>query len=210
MRVKPGWVSENMSISIKTLVIDNYDSFTYNLVHLLGELGASTHVVRNDKITLDEIATMAPQAIVLSPGPCTPSEAGICVDLVKRFSASIPIFGVCLGMQSIAQAFGGKVIASPTLMHGKVSPINHTGKGIFTAIETPFEATRYHSLCVSEQDMPDCLEITAQTSDGVVMGLQHQQNPTVGVQFHPESIASEHGHELLQNFLTLAQNFNTG
>ncbi|HHB82704.1 MAG TPA: aminodeoxychorismate/anthranilate synthase component II [Devosia sp.] len=195
--------------SLNTLVIDNYDSFTYNLVHYLGDLGAATQVVRNDKITLDEIAAMAPEAIILSPGPCTPSQAGICVDLVKRFSGEMPIFGVCLGLQSIAQAFGGIVGASPTLMHGKVSPISHTGKGVFSDIKSPFNATRYHSLSVSTNGLPACLEVTAQTDDGVIMGLQHVSAPTFGVQFHPESIASEHGHDILQNFLTSAQEFTS-
>ncbi|MCF6301986.1 MAG: aminodeoxychorismate/anthranilate synthase component II [Devosiaceae bacterium] len=197
-----------MGKSLDTLVIDNYDSFTYNLVHYLGDLGAKTQVVRNDKISLEEIDTLAPEAIILSPGPCTPSEAGICVDLVGRFSGKIPIFGVCLGLQSIAQAFGGIVDASPTLMHGKISPISHTGKGVFEAIKSPFDATRYHSLCVLKQGLPDCLEITAQTADGVIMGLSHVSDPTHGVQFHPESIASEHGHDILRNFLKLAQEFS--
>ena len=190
------------------LVIDNYDSFTYNLVHLLGELGVSPKAVRNDKITLDEIAEIAPQAIVLSPGPCTPSEAGICLELVKKFHGQIPLFGVCLGLQSIAQAFGGKIIASPTLMHGKLSPVSHVGTGIFQGIAADFDATRYHSLCVSRTELPDCFEITAETGDGVIMGLSHKTGPTHGVQFHPESIASEHGHALLQNFLNIASAFN--
>ena len=190
------------------LVIDNYDSFTYNLVHYIGELGEKTHVVRNDRIGLDEIDRMKPRAIILSPGPCTPSQAGICVDLVKKFSPTFPIFGVCLGLQSIAEAFGGKVIASPTLMHGKVSPITHQGKGVFSDIPVPFNATRYHSLCVSETDLPAPLEITATSPDGVIMGLAHKTNPTHGVQFHPESIASEHGHQILRNFLKIAESFN--
>lgn len=191
-----------------TLVIDNYDSFTYNLVHYLGELGAQTEVVRNDKITIDQILDMSPEAIVLSPGPCTPSEAGICVELVQNFSGKFPIFGVCLGLQSIAQAFGGTVGSSPTLMHGKVSEISHTGAGIFQQIPSPFKATRYHSLSVARGDLPPCLTITAETDDGVIMGLQHATHPTFGVQFHPESIASEHGHDILQNYLALADEFN--
>ncbi len=193
---------------MRILVIDNYDSFTYNLVHFLGELGASSQVVRNDRITLDEIEKMSPEATVLSPGPCTPSEAGICVELIRRFHEEIPIFGVCLGLQSIAQALGGKVVSSPTLMHGKVSAISHTAKGVFSGIKTPFEATRYHSLCVAEAGLPDVLEITARTDDGVIMGLQHRTCPVHGVQFHPESIASEHGHDILHNFLKLAERFN--
>ncbi len=192
----------------RVLVIDNYDSFTYNLVHYIGELGAQTHVVRNDKITLDEIEQIAPSAIVLSPGPCTPSEAGMCVALVKRFSVSVPLFGVCLGMQSIAEAFGGDVISSPSLMHGKVSPISHDGSGVFIDVPSPFQGTRYHSLCVSKTDLPADLGVTATSPDGVIMGLAHSQNPTHGVQFHPESIASEHGHQILKNFLQIAEKFN--
>lgn len=196
------------SVSAPVLVIDNYDSFTYNLVHYIGELGAKTHVVRNDKITLEQIEQLAPSSIVLSPGPCTPSEAGICVELVKHFSPNIPIFGVCLGLQSIAEAFGGKIISSPSLMHGKVSPISHDNSGVFINIPSPFQATRYHSLCVSETGWPDELGVTATSPDGVIMGLAHVQNPTHGVQFHPESIASEHGHQILKNFLQIAEQFN--
>ncbi len=193
---------------MRTLVIDNYDSFTYNLVHYLGELGAQTEVVRNDKITIEQIAHMKPEAIVLSPGPCTPSEAGICVELVQNFSGKFPIFGVCLGLQSIAQAFGGIVGSSPTLMHGKVSEITHIGMGVFQQIPSPFKATRYHSLSVARDDLPQCLTVTAETGDGVIMGLQHETHPTFGVQFHPESIASEYGHDILQNYLALAGEFN--
>ena len=189
----------------RTLVIDNYDSFTYNLVHFLGELGADIIVRRNDKITLDEIAVMAPGAIVLSPGPCTPNEAGICLALIDRFKADIPVLGVCLGHQAIGQAMGGDVIRAPELMHGKTSRINHTGKGVFRGLNSGFEATRYHSLTVKPETFPDVLEVTATTDDGVIMGLQHKSLPVHGVQFHPESIASENGHALLQNFLNIAR-----
>lgn len=192
----------------KTLVIDNYDSFTYNLVHFLGELGAEIDVVRNDKITLDEIAARAPEAIVLSPGPCTPNEAGICLALIDRFQAEIPILGVCLGHQAIGQALGGEVIRAPHLVHGKTSRINHTGKGLFLGLNSAFEATRYHSLIVAPETLPKSLEITATTDDGLIMGMQHKSLPLHGVQFHPESIASEYGHALLQNFLNLARAFN--
>ena len=192
----------------RTLVIDNYDSFTYNLVHFLGELGAETTVHRNDKITLDEIALMAPEAIVLSPGPCTPNEAGICLALIERFKAEVPILGVCLGHQAIGQALGGDVIRAPHLVHGKTSRINHTGKGLFRGLNNDFEATRYHSLIVKQDTLPDALEVTATTDDGLIMGMQHRSLPVHGVQFHPESIASENGHALLQNFLNLARDFN--
>lgn len=196
--------------TLNVLVIDNYDSFTYNLVHFLGELGAELTVRRNDKITLDEIAEMAPDAIVLSPGPCTPNEAGICLSLVERFKTEIPIFGVCLGMQSIGQAFGSNIVGAPYLMHGKVSKINHTGTGVFHGLNAGFEATRYHSLAVQRDTLPDELEITASTDDGLIMGLQHKHYPVHGVQFHPESIASENGHAILQNFLKIARDFNLG
>ena len=192
----------------RTLVIDNYDSFTYNLVHFLGELGADVTVVRNDKITLDEIAAMAPEAIVLSPGPCTPNEAGICLALIERFKGETPILGVCLGHQAIGQAMGGDVIRAPHLVHGKTSKINHTGKGLFRGLNSGFEATRYHSLIVQQDTLPDVLEVTATTDDGLIMGMQHKSLPVHGVQFHPESIASENGHALLQNFLNLARDFN--
>jgi len=192
----------------KTLVIDNYDSFTYNLVHFLGELGADIEVVRNDKITLDEIAARAPVAIVLSPGPKTPTEAGICLAVIDRFKGEIPILGVCLGHQAIGQAMGGDVIRAPHLVHGKTSKINHTGKGLFRGLNSGFEATRYHSLIVKPETLPDTLEVTATTDDGLIMGMQHKTLPVYGVQFHPESIASENGHALLQNFLNLARDFN--
>ena len=192
----------------KTLVIDNYDSFTYNLVHYLGELGATMIVRRNDKITLEEIAAMAPDAIVLSPGPKTPTEAGICLAVIERFKAEIPMLGVCLGHQAMGQAMGGDVIRAPHLVHGKTSKINHTGKGIFRGLNAGFEATRYHSLIVRQETLPDVLEVTATTDDGLIMGMQHKTLPMHGVQFHPESIASENGHALLQNFLNIARDFN--
>ncbi len=192
---------------MRLLVIDNYDSFTYNLVHYVGELGAEPVVVRNDKITLDEIAAMAPEGIVLSPGPCTPNEAGICLALIDRFKADTPILGVCLGHQAIGQAMGGDVIRAPQLMHGKTSKIKHTGKGLFRGLNSGFEATRYHSLIVQRETLPADLEITASTDDGLIMGLQHTRYPLHGVQFHPESIASENGHALLQNFLNITRDF---
>ena len=192
---------------MKLLVIDNYDSFTYNLVHFLGELGADSEVFRNDKITLDEIAAMAPEGIVLSPGPGTPQQAGICLALIDRFKATTPILGVCLGHQAIGEALGGDVIRAPQLMHGKTSKINHTGKGLFRGLNSGFEATRYHSLIVKPETLPKDLEITASTDDGLIMGLQHKSFPLHGVQFHPESIASENGHALLQNFLNLSRDF---
>lgn len=186
------------------ILIDNYDSFTWNLVHYLGELGATTVVHRNDKISVGQVISAKPEAIVLSPGPCTPNEAGICLELIERAASDIPIFGVCLGHQSIGQAFGGDVVRAPSLMHGKLSTIKHTGRGVFTDIPDEFEATRYHSLTIEPDSLPDCLEVTAQTDDGVIMGMQHKELPVHGVQFHPESIASEHGHKLLRNFLSLA------
>jgi anthranilate synthase component 2 len=186
------------------LLIDNYDSFTYNLVHYLGELGAVADVVRNDQITVAAALKLKPKAIVLSPGPCTPNEAGICLELIARAGPKIPLLGVCLGHQAIGQAYGGKVVRAPAPMHGKLSAIRATGKGIFQGIPPRFEVTRYHSLIVERATLPDCLEITAETDDGIIMGLQHRVHPVHGVQFHPESIASEHGHELLANFLALA------
>ncbi len=193
---------------MRLLVIDNYDSFTYNLVHFLGELGAEPVVFRNDKITLDQIDAISPEAIVLSPGPCTPNEAGICLQLIDRFAPTIPILGVCLGHQALGQAMGGEVIRAPQLMHGKTSRINHTGKGLFRGLNAGFEATRYHSLVVKRDTLPRELEVTASTDDGLIMGMQHHLFPSHGVQFHPESIASENGHALLQNFLNLARDFN--
>jgi anthranilate synthase component 2 len=183
------------------ILIDNYDSFTYNLFHYLGELGARLEVHRNDKITVDEVMAKHPQGIILSPGPCTPDTAGICLDLIKRASGKIPIFGVCLGHQAIGQVFGGKVIRAPKPMHGKLSKVHHTGKGVFRDVPNDFNATRYHSLTVEPETFPSELEITAQSEDGVIQGLQHKTLPIFGVQFHPESIASEHGHKILANFL---------
>jgi len=182
------------------LVIDNYDSFTYNLVQYLGELGQLPQVHRNDQISLDEIEVMSPSHILISPGPCTPNEAGISVDTVRKFSGRIPILGVCLGHQSIAAAFGGNIIRAPRLMHGKVSDIQHKEEGILAGIPSPFTATRYHSLIV-EEPMPTCLKRTAWTAEGELMGLAHESHPTFGLQFHPESILTEHGHRLLENFL---------
>ena len=186
------------------LVIDNYDSFTYNLVHYLNALGAETHVVRNDAIGVREALGMRPQGVLLSPGPKTPNEAGICLALLEAAPADLPIFGVCLGHQAIGQAYGGKVIHAQALMHGKISPIRHTGQGVFRGLKNPFNATRYHSLSVRREDLPADLEVTAWTDDGEIMGFQHKTRPVHGVQFHPESIATECGHELLANFLQIA------
>jgi len=186
------------------LVIDNYDSFTYNLVQYFGELGASLLVKRNDEISLDEIERLNPERICISPGPCTPREAGISNDVLRRFAPSRPIFGVCLGHQCMGDVFGGEVIRAPRLMHGKTSMIHHDGKGVFKGLSNPFEATRYHSLIVREESLPACLEITARTPEQEIMGLRHREFPTHGVQFHPESIATEGGHKLLGNFLELA------
>jgi anthranilate synthase component II len=186
------------------LLIDNYDSFTYNLVHFLGELGAPCEVHRNDKITTDEVLKKKPKAIVLSPGPCTPNEAGICLDLIAKAGPKIPLLGVCLGHQSIGQVYGGKVIRAPEPLHGKLSTIHHFDKSVFKGLPERFQVTRYHSLIVEKKSLPDCLDITAETDDGIIMGLMHKTHPVHGVQFHPESIASEQGHALLANFLTLA------
>ena len=183
------------------LVIDNYDSFTFNLVQYLGELGAELIVKRNDEITLEEIAELDPDKIVISPGPCTPREAGISVDLVKRFAGEIPILGVCLGHQSIGEAFGGKVVRAPYLMHGKTSAVHHDGKSLFAGIDQDFIATRYHSLIVERESLPEELEITAETADGLIMGLRHREHAVEGLQFHPESILTEPGKRLLKNFL---------
>ncbi|MFN3350791.1 anthranilate synthase component II [Pseudorhodoplanes sp.] len=190
------------------LLIDNYDSFTFNLVHYLGGLGADMCVCRNDSLTPDEALALKPEAIVLSPGPCTPNEAGICLDLIKKAKDTIPILGVCLGHQAIGQAFGGEVVRAPSPVHGKVSDIRHQGRSVFRGINGPFKATRYHSLVVRRDTMPDDLDVTAETADGLVMGLAHQSLPLHGVQFHPESIASEHGHLILKNFLDLAAAWN--
>ena len=186
------------------LVIDNYDSFTYNLVHYVNELGAETLVRRNDKISVQDALAMAPEAVLLSPGPCTPDEAGICLPLLRAAPATLPILGVCLGHQAIGQAYGGEVIRAQSLMHGKTSKIHHNGKGIFKGLPDGFTGTRYHSLSVRKDTLPPELEITAWTEDGEIMGFQHRERPVHGVQFHPESIATEYGHELLANFLDLA------
>ena len=187
------------------LLIDNYDSFTYNLFHFLGELGAALVVKRNDAVTVDEAMAMAPQGIILSPGPCDPDRAGICLELVAAAAAArIPLLGVCLGHQAIGQAFGGRVVRAPAPMHGKMSAVHHHGDSVFRDLPTPFAATRYHSLLVDRPSLPHDLAVTAETEDGLIMGLAHRQLPIHGVQFHPESIASEHGHRLLGNFLHLA------
>ena len=186
------------------LVIDNYDSFTYNLVHYLNELGAETLVYRNDALSVEEALGLQPQGVLLSPGPCTPNEAGICLDLLAAAPDDLPILGVCLGHQSIGQAYGGQVVRAKAIMHGKTSPIEHTGKGIFEGLPNPVTATRYHSLSVEPSTMPAVLEVTAWTEDGEVMGFQHKTKPVHGVQFHPESIATEGGHAMLANFLKLA------
>ena len=186
------------------LLIDNYDSFTYNLYHFLGELGAQVEVRRNDDISAEEALAMAPQGIVISPGPCDPDRAGICLDLVRAATGRVPLLGVCLGHQAIGQAYGGKVVRSPLCMHGKLSDVRHTGAGIFAGLPSPFQATRYHSLQLARESLPGCLEITAEADDGLIMGIQHTELPVFGVQFHPESIASERGHALLGNFLAIA------
>ena len=188
------------------LMIDNYDSFTYNLVQYFGELGADVRVYRNDQIDLDEIAALAPKHIVVSPGPCSPHEAGISVEAIRRFAGEIPILGVCLGHQSIGEAFGGRIVHAGHVMHGKTSMIHHTGQGVFAGLENPFEATRYHSLVIEQTSMPDCLEVIAwtETPEGErdeIMGVRHREHAVEGVQFHPESILTRHGHDLLRNFL---------
>ncbi len=188
------------------LMIDNYDSFTYNVVQYLGELGADIKVVRNDEITVDEVETLAPEKIVISPGPCTPNEAGISVAVIERFAGKIPLLGICLGHQSIGQAFGGDIVRARQVMHGKTSPIYHADKGVFRGLSNPYQATRYHSLVIDKNTLPDCLEITAwtQTEDGEldeIMGVRHKTLDVEGVQFHPESILTDHGHDLLRNFL---------
>ena len=185
------------------ILIDNYDSFTYNLWHYLGELGASAVVHRNDRISVDDLQALDPEAIVISPGPCDPDRAGICLELIARMGNATPIFGVCLGHQAIGQAFGGRIERAPAPMHGKVSAIEHDGRGVFLGLPSPLRATRYHSLTIAPDSMPECLEVTAWTDDGVVMGVRHKELPLHGVQFHPESIESEHGHEILKNFLAL-------
>ncbi|WP_409433683.1 anthranilate synthase component II [Litorimonas sp. RW-G-Af-16] len=186
------------------LVIDNYDSFTYNLVHYAQELGAETHVIRNDDMGVGQALLLKPQAVLLSPGPKTPNEAGICLDLIAKAPNDLPILGICLGQQSIGQAFGGKVIRAKQIMHGKISPIHHDNTGLFAGLPNPFNATRYHSLSVERESLPDCLVANAWTEDGEIMGLRHVSRPIHGLQFHPESIASEHGHDLIAAFLGLA------
>ena len=188
------------------LMIDNYDSFTFNLVQYFGELGADVHVYRNDEITTDRIAELEPAFLVISPGPCTPLEAGISVEAIERFAGEIPILGVCLGHQSIGQAFGGRIVRAREVMHGKTSPVHHANCGVFTGLANPFEATRYHSLVIEKETIPDCLEITAWTEDAnggmdEIMGVRHRELPVQGVQFHPESILTQQGHDLLENFL---------
>ena len=186
------------------LIIDNYDSFTYNLLHFMGEEGAELTVRRNDAVTIEEALVLGDQGIVLSPGPCDPDQAGICLELINAAAGQRPILGVCLGHQSIGQAFGGRIIRAPVPMHGKISPIHHQGTDVFEGLPSPFQATRYHSLIVDRDGLPDCLDVTAETEDGLIMGLAHKEYPVYGIQFHPESIASEHGHALLRNFLTIA------
>jgi anthranilate synthase component II len=190
------------------LLIDNYDSFTFNLVHFLGDVGGRCEVVRNDKLTVAEVLARQPEAIVLSPGPCTPNEAGICLDLIAAAAGKIPILGVCLGHQAIGQAFGGNVVRAPKPMHGKLSAISHDGTGILEGVPSPFTATRYHSLIVARDSLPDTLIPTAQTEDGLIMAMRHRDFAIHGVQFHPESIASEHGHKILANFLAIARHAN--
>jgi anthranilate synthase component II len=191
---------------MKVVMIDNYDSFTYNLVQYFGELGADVNVVRNDQVTVEDINQLAPDKIVISPGPCTPKEAGVSVDTIKKFAGHIPILGVCLGHQSIGYAFGGNIVHAKSIMHGKTSPVYHQDKGIFKGLKNPFTATRYHSLVIEQNSLPDCLEITAWTQDAEgrldeIMGVKHKTLDIEGVQFHPESILTEHGHDLLRNFL---------
>jgi anthranilate synthase component 2 len=193
---------------MRVTLIDNYDSFTFNLVHYLGELGADVSVWRNDEITVSDALAQEPDAIVLSPGPCTPNEAGICLELVREASASTPILGVCLGHQAIGQAFGGRIARAPAPMHGKVSRISHNARGLFSGLNGPFKATRYHSLIIERTSAPEELEVSAESDDGLIMAVAHRALPVHGVQFHPESIESEHGHAMLGNFLELARAFN--
>jgi anthranilate synthase component 2 len=187
------------------LLIDNYDSFTWNLFHYLGELGAEVKVVRNDEITAREALAMKPDGIVLSPGPCTPNEAGICMDVIRQADGAVPILGVCLGHQAIGQVYGGDIVRAPAPMHGKMSTIHHTGKSVFRGLNNDFQATRYHSLTIDPPSLPEALEVTATSEDGVIQGVMHKTHPVHGVQFHPESIASENGHALLENFLKLTR-----
>lgn len=183
------------------VILDNYDSFTYNLVQYFGELGAEMKIFRNDAVTVEDVKSLNPERICISPGPCTPNEAGISMDLIRELGATTPILGVCLGHQSIGQVYGGDVVRADRLMHGKTSPIIHEGKSVFKEIESPFEATRYHSLIVKKETLPDCLEVTAWTKEGEIMGLMHKEHPVHGVQFHPESILTQNGKKLLENFL---------
>lgn len=187
------------------LMLDNYDSFTYNLVQYFGELGEDVRVYRNDQITIEEIEALKPDHICVSPGPCSPAEAGISVDLIKHFAGRIPILGVCLGHQSIGAAFGGKIVRAKEIMHGKTSLVTHRGTDVFRGLPSPFTVIRYHSLAIERESLPDCLEVTAETADGEIMGVRHKTLPIYGVQFHPESILSEHGHDMLRNFLTMDQ-----
>lgn len=187
------------------LLIDNYDSFVYNLAHYFQELGREVHVVRNDALAAADLTRMKPEAAVISPGPCDPQKAGISLEVVRRLGGVVPILGVCLGHQCIGEAYGGRVVRAPEPMHGRTSPIHHTGQGIFRKLPSPFQATRYHSLIVSSEGLPQALEVTARTEEGIIMGLQHRKHPILGVQFHPESILTEHGHQLLQNFLDMAK-----
>ena len=189
------------------LLIDNYDSFTYNLFHFLGELGAEVRVERNDALSADAALALKPQGIVLSPGPCTPNEAGICLELITKANGSVPILGVCLGHQAIGQAYGGRIVRAPEPMHGKLSRMHHSGKSVFRGLNNDFNATRYHSLTIAPESMPAVLDVTATSEDGVIQGVMHKSHPVHGVQFHPESIASENGHALLQNFLDIARDF---
>jgi anthranilate synthase component 2 len=186
------------------LMLDNYDSFTYNLVQYFGELGEDVHVARNDQISMEEVAALSPDKICISPGPCSPAEAGISVPLIQAYAGRVPILGVCLGHQAIGAAFGGKIVRARQLMHGKTSPITHTGTDVFTDLPSPYTVIRYHSLAIERDSLPDCLQVTAQTEDGEIMGVRHRTLPVYGVQFHPESILSEHGHDLLRNFLQAA------
>ncbi|HVE48633.1 MAG TPA: aminodeoxychorismate/anthranilate synthase component II [Casimicrobiaceae bacterium] len=183
------------------LMIDNYDSFTYNLVQYLGELGADVHVHRNDALTLEQIESWAPEHIVVSPGPCTPNEAGISVPLIQRFAGRIPILGVCLGHQAIGQAFGGEIVRAARVMHGKLDEVEHDGRGVFAGVQSPLTVTRYHSLAIERNTLPECLEVTARSDDGEIMGVRHREHAVEGVQFHPEAILTEHGHAMLKNFL---------
>lgn len=195
---------------VRVTLIDNYDSFTWNLVHYLGALGATVSVRRNDEVGARDVIAASPDAIVLSPGPCTPKDAGVCLELIRAAGETIPIFGVCLGHQAIGEAYGGQVIRAPLPVHGKTSEIQHNGETVFHGLNGPFQATRYHSLIVDRASLPDDLAITAETQDDLVMGLSHRRHPVHGVQFHPESILSEHGHRILQNFLDLARIWNEG